>query len=164
MNDLFIFRTKIRLKISKMYQISDFHEWHLTKCHTSALSQVITHTAVYRHRQRHWTGNDQYFCGTWQADRRMIPKVLSPCLTANNNERKEVWNSPGPGDGIFEQRMWSCYFLVCLAHPGTKSCLCYHVIIYCQGISCESYLFILLFTFYVIKFYDILCIVRNKSL
>ncbi len=33
-----------QVKISKMYQIPDFHERHLTKCHTSALSQVITHT------------------------------------------------------------------------------------------------------------------------
>ena len=34
-------------KISKMYQISDFHEWHLHKCHTSALSQVISLTVDY---------------------------------------------------------------------------------------------------------------------
>ena len=29
--------------------IPDFHERHLTKCHTSALSQVITHTGIGAH-------------------------------------------------------------------------------------------------------------------
>ena len=32
------------VKISSVYQISDFHEWHLAKWHTSALSQVIPST------------------------------------------------------------------------------------------------------------------------
>ncbi len=34
------------IRISKMYQIPDFHERHLTKCHTWTLSQVITHTGL----------------------------------------------------------------------------------------------------------------------
>ena len=33
---------------SKVYQISDFHEWHLAKWCTSALSQVVS-----------WTGNER---------------------------------------------------------------------------------------------------------
>ncbi len=38
-------------KISKMYQISDFHEQLLPKGHTSALSQVISLTGLYYYIQ-----------------------------------------------------------------------------------------------------------------
>ena len=29
-----------------VYQISDFHEWHLAKWHTAALSQVVSRTGI----------------------------------------------------------------------------------------------------------------------
>ena len=42
----------------QMYQISYFHERHLPKCHTSALSQVISFTA----------DGDVLHCHDWEAD------------------------------------------------------------------------------------------------
>ena len=43
----------------KMYQISDLHEWHLPKCHTSALSQVISFTVL----NRSWHVYSVHACG-----------------------------------------------------------------------------------------------------